>query len=149
MRPERDPDGRPAPAVGVRRIHHVAYASADGAAEDALSRLFGLAASPDEHGPGFAERTCGVGEGGASLQLLRETGPGTVARFVARRGPALHHVAFEVDDLDATLARLRAEGVRLVDEAARPGGGGTRIAFVHPTAVGGLLVELVETMRCP
>ena len=60
------------------------------------------------------------------------------------RGPGLHHLAFEVEDLDAALADLAAAGVHLIDSTPRAGGGGTRIAFVHPSAFGGVLVELVE-----
>ena len=67
-----------------------------------------------------------------------------VRTFVDRRGPALHHVAFAVEGLDEALADLRSRGARLVDEQARPGGMRTRIAFVHPSSFGGLLVELVE-----
>jgi methylmalonyl-CoA/ethylmalonyl-CoA epimerase len=78
------------------------------------------------------------------LQLLEATGEGVVQRFVERRGAALHHVAFSVDDLDTALEELRNQGTRLIDERARAGGDGTRIAFLHPAACAGLLVELVD-----
>jgi methylmalonyl-CoA/ethylmalonyl-CoA epimerase len=78
------------------------------------------------------------------VQTLEATGEGVVQRFLDRRGPGLHHVAFEVDRIDAAVESLRARGVRLVDEEPRAGGMGTRIAFVHPSAFGGMLVELVE-----
>jgi len=82
---------------------------------------------------------------GSSLQLIAPTSPeSTVASFLDKRGPGLHHVAYAVADLDATLAHLRERGVALIDEHPRVGGGGARIAFVHPSANGGLLVELVE-----
>ena len=82
---------------------------------------------------------------GSSLQLIAPTSPeSTVANFLDKRGPGLHHVAYAVADLDATLAHLRERGVALIDEHPRVGGGGARIAFVHPRANGGLLVELVE-----
>jgi len=82
---------------------------------------------------------------GSSLQLIAPTSPeSTVASFLDERGPGLHHVAYAVADLDATLAHLRERGVALIDEHPRVGGGGARIAFVHPRANGGLLVELVE-----
>ncbi|MGZ4137788.1 MAG: VOC family protein, partial [Actinomycetota bacterium] len=64
--------------------------------------------------------------------------------FLDRKGPGLHHVAFAVDAIDAALADLGARGVSLIDREARPGGMGTRIAFLHPSATGGVLVELVE-----
>ena len=83
--------------------------------------------------------------GGSHLQLLGSLGPDTpVGRFLARKGEGLHHVAFAVADIEAALARLKAEGARLVDETPRRGGRGSRIAFVHPQALAGTLVELVE-----
>ena len=92
--------------------------------------------------PGFTERMLPAGEG--YLQLLEATGPGVVQRFTGQRGAGLHHVAFAVSSLDAAVADLRARGVRLAGEAPRPGGGGSRIAFIHPAAAHGLLIELVE-----
>jgi methylmalonyl-CoA epimerase len=83
--------------------------------------------------------------GDAYLQLLEATGPGVIERFLGRRGPGLHHAAFEVSDIDEAVADLRSRGVRMVDETPRPGGMGTRIAFVHPAACPGLLLELVES----
>ncbi len=83
--------------------------------------------------------------GGAAIQLLGALGPETpVGRFLQTRGPGLHHVAYRVDDLVATLAHLRGQGFRLVDETPRAGSRGTSIAFVHPNELGGVLVELVE-----
>lgn len=85
---------------------------------------------------------------GSQLQLLGATGPDTiVARFIDRRGEGLHHVAYEVDDLVATLADLKAKGVQLIDEAPRPGGRGHMVAFVHPKTNHGLLVELIQSPR--
>jgi methylmalonyl-CoA/ethylmalonyl-CoA epimerase len=83
--------------------------------------------------------------GGSHVQLLAPLHPDTpVGRFLARRGEGLHHLAFAVPDLDAALAHLAAEGADLIDREPRPGGGGRRIAFVHPRAFGGTLTELVE-----
>jgi methylmalonyl-CoA epimerase len=83
--------------------------------------------------------------GSSYIQLLGALGPDTpVGRSLASRGPGLHHVAYRVDDIEASLAHLRAEGARLVDETPRPGSRNTMIAFVHPVAMGGVLVELVQ-----
>jgi methylmalonyl-CoA epimerase len=83
--------------------------------------------------------------GASSIQLLGALGPDTpVGRFLRTRGPGVHHVAYRVDDLPAALEHLRAQGIRLIDEAPRAGSRGTRIAFVHPGAMGGVLVELVQ-----
>jgi methylmalonyl-CoA/ethylmalonyl-CoA epimerase len=71
-------------------------------------------------------------------------GESMIARFLASHGPGLHHLAYRVPDIDAALATLRERGVALLDEQARGGFAGTRIAFVHPDATGGVLTELVE-----
>jgi methylmalonyl-CoA/ethylmalonyl-CoA epimerase len=135
--------------VNVLRIHHVAFASGPG--EEPLGgnlALLGLRCDHVEQGPGFVERMTPAGEG--YLQLLEASGGGdVVSRFVERRGAALHHVAFEVDDIDASITELLAAGVRMIDAAPRPGGMGARIAFAHPSSFGGLLVELLEEAPSP
>ena len=83
--------------------------------------------------------------GGSFVQLLQPLGGDTpVGRFLESRGEGLHHIAFAVASIDIALEHLRSEGARLVDDAARPGGRGTRIAFVHPADLAGTLIELVE-----
>jgi methylmalonyl-CoA/ethylmalonyl-CoA epimerase len=76
------------------------------------------------------------------LRPLAEDSP--VGRFLARRGPGLHHVAYQVTDVDAALAELRARGLRLIDEAPRTGIRNSRVAFLHPAASGGVLTEIVQ-----
>jgi methylmalonyl-CoA/ethylmalonyl-CoA epimerase len=79
------------------------------------------------------------------VELLEPTGPDSpVAKFISKRGPGIHHVAVRVPDIRAALARLKAEGARLVDEEPRNGAGGCLVAFVHPASAGGVLLELVE-----
>jgi methylmalonyl-CoA/ethylmalonyl-CoA epimerase len=79
------------------------------------------------------------------VELLRPLGPDTpVGRFLAKRGPGLHHVAYQVQDIDATLRALKAAGTRLIDEAPRAGIRASRVAFLHPAATGGVLTEIVE-----
>ena len=131
----------------VRRLHHVAIAHGDDrVCEDALAALVGPASHAEE-GPGFLERMYDVGN--AAVQTLEATGDGVVQRFLDTRGPGLHHIALEVDAIDDALADLAERGVRLIDREARPGGEGTRIGFLHPSAFGGVLVELVEARRDP
>ena len=86
--------------------------------------------------------------GSSFIQLLGALGPQTpVGRFLEKRGEGLHHVGYRVPDVAAGLARLRELGIRLVDEAPRPGSRGTTVAFVHPEGMGGVLVELVQEAR--
>jgi methylmalonyl-CoA/ethylmalonyl-CoA epimerase len=132
--------------VTVTRIDQIAIAVHD--LDEALAfyeRAFGLRPSSREviESDGVEEAMLDVG--GVWIQLLqatREDSP--VAKYLARNGPGLHHVGFGVDSVAGTLDHLRSEGVRLVDEVPRRGGGGHTVAFVHPKGTGGVLVELVE-----
>jgi methylmalonyl-CoA/ethylmalonyl-CoA epimerase len=84
-----------------------------------------------------------VGE--SHIELLQPLGPDTaVGKFLARRGPGLHHVAYRVADVEQTLAALAQAGMRLIDERARTGIRGSRVAFVHPASTGGVLTEIVQ-----
>ncbi len=88
--------------------------------------------------------------GGSHVELLRPLGPDTVVgRFIAKRGEGLHHVAYRVDDIDTALEALRESRVELIDAEARVGIRGSRVAFVHPKAAGGVLTELVEPADGP
>ena len=83
--------------------------------------------------------------GNAHLQLLEPTDDeSTVAKFIEKRGEGLHHIAVRVPDIEKALAQLKNEGAELIDTEPRIGGGGHRVAFVHPTTTHGLLIELVE-----
>jgi methylmalonyl-CoA epimerase len=85
------------------------------------------------------------GPDGAKLELLEATAEDSpIAKYIAKRGAGLHHIALRVDDIDAALAELKARGVRLIDGTPRPGAHGTRVAFIHPASTHGVLVELVE-----
>ncbi len=79
------------------------------------------------------------------VELLRPLSEDTpVGKFLAKRGPGLHHVAYQVEDIEATLSALREQGVRLIDQVPRTGIRGSRVAFLHPAASGGVLTEIVE-----
>jgi methylmalonyl-CoA/ethylmalonyl-CoA epimerase len=87
----------------------------------------------------------GLAAGESLVELLQaQTDDSPIAKFVAKRGPGIHHVCFAVDDLDGTLDKCRAAGLRLIDETPRIGAEGKRIAFLHPSGTGGVLVELSE-----
>ena len=90
-------------------------------------------------------RIAGLAAGDSLVELLEAASPDSpIGKFVAKRGPGIHHICFAVDDLDAALVRCRAAGVRLIDETPRLGAEGKRIAFLHPSATAGVLVELTE-----
>jgi LAO/AO transport system kinase len=126
------------------RLDHVGVAVRDAAQiAELFARLFDLPSSPQE--TVGDHRIQFLGAGSASLELVEALTPDSpIAKFLSTRGQGLHHVCLRVPDIDAALARLRNLGVRLVDEVARPGAHGSRIAFLHPASTGGILVELKE-----
>lgn len=86
--------------------------------------------------------------GDSHVELLSPLGPDTaVGKFLARRGPGLHHVAYRVEDIEDALRKLAAAGMRLIDERPRTGIRNSRVAFVHPSATGGVLTEIVQPAR--
>jgi methylmalonyl-CoA/ethylmalonyl-CoA epimerase len=90
-------------------------------------------------------RIAGVAAGESLVELLEsDDASSPIGKFIAKRGPGIHHVCFQVDDLDGTLDRCRAAGIRLIDEHPRLGAERKRIAFLHPSSTGGVLVELSE-----
>lgn len=105
--------------------------------------VLGLSTTPLDDSDGA--RIAGLVAGESLVELLEaQTSDSPIARFITRRGPGLHHVCFAVDDLDGTLQRCREHGVKLIDEVPRQGAEGKRIAFIHPSSTGGVLVELTE-----
>lgn len=105
--------------------------------------VLGLTPSPPEAADGATIVSLPFGE--SEVELLAPTASESpIARFLDRRGPGIHHICYRVPDLDAALAACRAAGYRLVDEVPRTGAGGHRIAFVHPKATAGILLELTE-----
>ena len=128
------------------RIDHVGIAVSD---LDASLKFFeealGLVLEPAEEVPSQHVRAHFLQAGDATLELLEATSDDSpIARFVARRGPGLHHVALRVDDIVAALAELKARGVRLIDETPRPGAHHSLVAFIHPSSTHGVLVELKQ-----
>jgi methylmalonyl-CoA/ethylmalonyl-CoA epimerase len=90
-------------------------------------------------------RIAGLAAGDSLVELLEgQSSESPIGKFVARRGPGIHHICFAVDDLDDALSRCRSAGVRLIDETPRRGAEGKRIAFLHPAATAGVLIELTE-----
>jgi methylmalonyl-CoA/ethylmalonyl-CoA epimerase len=128
--------------MASRPLDHVAVAvESISAARPLFERMTGHPGSPTEEVPEQGVNVAFFGQ----VELIEPRSEASgVARFLQRRGPGLHHVAWRVPALAAELARLEAEGYELIDREPRPGAGGHRVAFLHPRSTGGLLVELVE-----
>jgi methylmalonyl-CoA/ethylmalonyl-CoA epimerase len=132
--------------VRLERLDHVGLAVADlGAARAFYERVLGLRVVHEEVLPDQGVHELLLPLGDAYMQLVAPLGPDTpVGRFLARRGEGIHHVGYAVPDVARALRELRAAGVEVVDQQPRIGSGGTTIAFVHPKAVHGVLIELVQ-----
>jgi methylmalonyl-CoA/ethylmalonyl-CoA epimerase len=105
----------------------------------------GLDVEPPEDVASQRVRAHFIPAGAAALELLEATADGSpIAKYLQKRGPGLHHITLRVDDLAAALAQLKARGVRLIDEAPRPGAHGSLVAFIHPASAHGVLVELTQ-----
>jgi methylmalonyl-CoA/ethylmalonyl-CoA epimerase len=131
-------------AIGGARIAHIGIAVR--ALDESVSfyrDVLGLPHVPLDDSDGA--RIAGLAAGDSLVELLEpEVDDSPIGKFIAKRGPGIHHVCFAVNDLDGTLDRCRAAGIRLIDERPRVGAEGKRIAFVHPSATGGVLIELSE-----
>jgi methylmalonyl-CoA/ethylmalonyl-CoA epimerase len=130
-------------------MHHIGIAVEDlDAAVLVYVDLFGGTLEHRERVEDQGVEAASLRVGESRIELLQALGPDTpVGKFVAKRGPGMHHVAFEVDDLAAELARLKAHDVFLIDEAPRRGLFGLQVAFIHPEATGGVLAEFVSDDR--
>lgn len=134
------------PSLDGAQLDHVGIAVAHLADGAAPFELLGLGREDQDElvrGQDVHVRTLRAGD--VLIELLAPVSDqGAVARFLAKRGPGLHHLAFRVEDLDAEIVRLQGEGVPLIDTTPRPGIHGTRVVFIHPRFADGVLVELVE-----
>ncbi|WP_394847953.1 methylmalonyl-CoA epimerase [Pendulispora brunnea] len=136
-------------AFTFKKIDHVGVcvADIDQAAENYLSAL-GLVAVDRELVASQKTDVCFLrfpdGGGDASVELISPQGNDGLEKFLTKRGAGLHHVAFEVEDIVQALAELKEKGVALIDETPRIGARGHKVAFIHPKAMGGVLVELVQ-----
>ena len=130
----------------ARRIAHIGIAVRG--LDDSVSfyrDVLGLTDVPLDDADGA--QIAGLAAGESLVELLEAESPDSpIGKFVAKRGPGIHHVCFAVDDLDATLERCRAHGIRLIDETPRLGAEGKRIAFLHPSSTSGVLVELTRAL---
>lgn len=134
----------PKPSRRGTRIAHIGIAVRSlGESTPFYRDILGLpeVALDDSDGAAIA----GFASGESLVELLESRVPDSpIGKFIERRGPGIHHICFIVDDIEDTLSRCRAAGVRLIDETPRIGAEGKRIAFLHPSSTGGVLVELTE-----
>lgn len=131
----------------VVRIDHLGICVADiDAAAEPFTRLLGMPVSDREH---VAAQNVDVGwlaipDRGTRIELLQSVGNAGLDRFLAKRGNAMHHIAISVRDIHAAVARIAEAGMELIDKEPRPGAKGHLVAFLHPRAMSGILVELVQ-----
>ena len=130
-------------------LDHIGLAVGDLAQALAFYRdALGLEVEPPEEVPSQRVRAHFVRVGEATIELLEPTSADSpIAKFIEKRGPGVHHLTLRVDDIRETLGRLKARGVRLVDETPREGAEGALIAFVHPASTHGVLVELKQRRK--
>ena len=134
----------PPDVAAEARIAHVGIAVRD---LDEAVRFYRDVLGVTPHPPQSADGATIVGLtlGDSEVELLSATDADSpIGKFLAKRGPGIHHICFRVPDLDAALARCRAAGYQLIDDTPRPGADGRRVAFVHPKATAGILLELSD-----
>jgi len=133
----------------VKKVSHVAIAvhSVEEAAKFYTEKL-GLSVSGKEVVAGAKVRVGFIPVGETRIELVQPDSPDSpITKFLETRGPGLQHICFEVDDVAAELKRLDAAGVRLIDKVPHPGAHGTMVGFIHPSATGGVLIELSQQMQ--
>jgi methylmalonyl-CoA/ethylmalonyl-CoA epimerase len=130
----------------VMKVDHIGVAVENlDAALAVYSGILGLELKGTEVVEEQKVKTAFLPIGGSEIELLESTDPeGPIGKFIAAKGQGMQHIAFRVENIDAALSELKAKGVRLIDENPRYGAGGARIAFIHPKATNGVLVELCE-----
>jgi len=127
-------------------LDHLGIAVRSLATAKSIYEKLGLPVSSEEIVPDEKVRLVMVPVGETRLELLEATSDDSaIARFIAKRGEGLHHISLRVPDLSAVVAKLKADGVRLVSNEVKTGAGGHRYVFVHPASAGGVLLELVES----
>ncbi|WP_094606537.1 Ethylmalonyl-CoA/methylmalonyl-CoA epimerase [Sporomusa silvacetica DSM 10669] len=130
----------------VLRVDHIGIAVKDlDAAQKFYTDVLGMTAQGEEVIEQQKVKVCFIPSGDSEVELLESTTPdGPIAKFIEKKGEGIQHVALRVDSIENALKDLKAKGIRLIDELPRYGAGGASIAFVHPKATGGILLELSE-----
>lgn len=130
-------------------IDHIGIAVGDlGEALKFYRDALGLEVEAPEEVPSQRVRAHFIPAGESAIELLEATADDSpIAKYVAKRGPGIHHLTLRVDDIGAVLARLKEKGVRLIDDAPRSGAHGSLVAFIHPASTHGVLIELKQAVR--
>jgi len=130
----------------VLKVDHIGIAVKDlEQAKKFYTEVLGMTAMGEELVEQQKVKICFIPCGDSEVELLESTSPdGPIAKFIDKNGEGMQHIALRVDNIETALADLKAKGVRLIDEEPRYGAGGARIAFIHPKATGGILLELSE-----
>ena len=133
-------------SFNVTRVDHIGIAVKDLAqAKKFYEEILGMKATGEEVVEEQKVKVCFIPSGDSEVELLESTSPdGPIAKFIEKNGEGIQHLALRVDNIEAALEELKAKGVRLIDEKPRYGAGGASIAFFHPKATGGILLELSE-----
>lgn len=133
----------------IKGIDHVAVAVEN--IDEALNmfrEVLGLEADHREVVAGQGVETATIHLGGCAIELVQGTSPDSpIARYIAKRGPGIHHIALETDDVGSEIARVKESGAELIDTSPRGGKDGSRVAFIHPRSTGRILYELVENRK--
>ncbi|GBG56477.1 hypothetical protein SPFL3102_00279 [Sporomusaceae bacterium FL31] len=130
----------------VTKVDHIGIAVKDlEQAKKFYTEVLGMEVQGEEVVEQQKVKVCFIPSGDSEVELLESTSPdGPIAKFIEKNGEGIQHIALRVDNIENALADLKAKGVRLIDETPRYGAGGASIAFVHPKATGGILLELSE-----
>ena len=130
----------------LKKINHIAVAVNDVEASSRLfSEVLGFAGGDIEVFDNFEVKVAFFAIGDVKIELVEPLNPdGGVAKFLAKRGEGIHHIAFEADDVAAALDHYKSKGVRLINERPEPGANDTLVAFLHPKSTGGVLVEILQ-----
>ena len=131
--------------MNILKVDHIGIAVKSLSESSKLYELLGIKSTGTEEVAGQKVKVAFFPVGDSEVELLESTAPdGPIARYIEKNGEGIQHIALRVDDLEKALAELKAKGVRLIDEKPRRGAGGAKIAFIHPKATGGILLELTE-----
>jgi methylmalonyl-CoA epimerase len=133
----------------MQGIDHVAIAVEDiEAAIQVFESVLGMKLMHREDVSSYKVKIATLATGGTDIELVQATSPDSpIAKFIADRGPGIHHIALSVPNIEDALATLREQGVQLIDQAPRPGKDGSRVAFIHPKATNRVLFELVQNKK--